>query len=92
MTDQIEVTGAERQAAFRAVLPYLTTVALHRREPEYALDPVINAVLDAINGVRAENAVFHALTQDLRRMNNANLTFDDQARDLMDSYDITPKP
>jgi hypothetical protein len=53
---------------------------------------LVATVVRAINGRRAADATFRSLSADLKRLTEANLTYDDQARDLLGSYDITPKP
>lgn len=37
------------------------------------------------------NVNFRALVNDLERLERSGLSFDDQARDLLLSYDITPR-
>ncbi len=84
MSEPIRITKAELHAAAAAVdvpggMGFFDRCHL------------VDTVVAHINRVRAENAVFRALARDLKRLTESNLTFDDQARDLRGSYDITPK-
>lgn len=92
MSQPIVLTGHEEQSVFRALAPLLQAVALNRTQPDYALEQVLDAVIDTINKARAKNAVRRSLAEDLRRLTESNTPYDDQARDLLGSYDIRPKP
>ncbi|AJA43747.1 hypothetical protein SEA_BOOSTSEASON_74 [Mycobacterium phage BoostSeason] len=52
MADRIELSDVERQAAYCALSPLLASVALNRSQPDYALGPVVDAVVSAINEAR----------------------------------------
>lgn len=85
MTEPIALTSSERRAAIEQM-----------RECSsdgygYGFGTALDDIIRAINTVRAENAVFRALSRDLKRLTESNTPYDDQARDLMGSYDIRPK-
>jgi hypothetical protein len=99
MSDRIELTPAEVEAAAEAA--YIAHELAVRGDGKYApwvadwSQPKwrgsIVAAVYAVNKVRADNEAFRSFVRDLKRVTNGHLTYDDQARDLMLSYDITPK-
>lgn len=100
MTEPIVLTASEREAAAEAAyIAHELDVRgdgkfqpwANRTYTQIQWRHRIDAAIAAANKRRAENAVFQALSADLKRLTESNLTYDDQARDLMGSYDITPK-
>jgi hypothetical protein len=51
--DPIALSNDEERAAYRALEPLLSSVALNRSLPDYAVVPIVEVIVNAINKVRA---------------------------------------
>jgi hypothetical protein len=57
MNDPIELSNDEERAAYQALEPLLSSVALNRSLPDYAVVPIVEAIFKAVNKVRAGDPV-----------------------------------
>jgi hypothetical protein len=57
MSDRIELSHDEERAAHSALAPLLLAVALNREQPGYAIAPIVDAIVEAVNKARAGNDI-----------------------------------